>query len=111
MGGPLFMGILTLLLAITIVVFVRTMLQNKNNDMSAEHVHSAKHLIHSLGLLSVVIGVLGTLIGLYTAFATIELSGGVSQEILAGGLKVALITPMYGLIIYGLSVLMKLALK
>ena len=49
------------------------------------------------------VGVFGTLIGLYDAFAAIESIGSVSQGILAGGLKVASTTTLYGLLVYIIS--------
>ena len=53
--------------------------------------------------LSLAIGIFGTLIGLYDAFAAIENMGNVSQAILAGGLKVASTTTLYGLLVYIIS--------
>ena len=55
------------------------------------------------GNLSLAIGIFGTLIGLYDAFAAIENMGNVSQAILAGGLKVASTTTLYGLLVYIIS--------
>ena len=55
------------------------------------------------GNLSLALGIFGTLIGLYDAFAAIENMGNVSQAILAGGLKVASTTTLYGLLVYIIS--------
>ena len=59
--------------------------------------------IITYGNLSLVIGIFGTLIGLYDAFAAIENMGSVSQGILSGGLKVASTTTLYGLLVYIIS--------
>ena len=45
-------------------------------------------------------GVLGQLIGLFSAFAHLETVESVSTEMLVGGLKVSLIPTLYGLLIY-----------
>lgn len=67
-------------------------------------------LVKSIGLLSLVTGVLGQVIGLLSALSTIEQIGSVSQAMLAGGLKVSFITTCYGLIIYLLSLLIAIVL-
>jgi hypothetical protein len=83
MGGPLFMSILTLLL----IGVVYAALQRKA-------------IFKEFGLAALAFGFLGQLIGLLGAFEAIEATGGVSQSILAGGLKVSSITSIYGLMIY-----------
>lgn len=59
--------------------------------------------IITYGNLSLAIGIFGTLIGLYDAFAAIESMGNVSPGILVGGLKVASTTTLYGLLVYIIS--------
>jgi len=59
--------------------------------------------IITYGNLSLAVGIFGTLIGLYDAFAAIENMGSVSQGILSGGLKVASTTTLYGLLVYIIS--------
>lgn len=63
-------------------------------------------LIKSVGLLALVVGVLGQLIGMFSAFQAIEQIGSISPAMLAGGLKVSSITTIYGLIIYVVSLLL-----
>lgn len=94
MGGPLFMGILTIiLLGVIVSAFV------------------AKRMVKELGLLALAVGFLGQLIGLFGAFEGIEAMGGVSQAMLAGGLKVSSIASIYGLLIYVISLVIQLGLK
>ena len=59
-----------------------------------------KAILREFGLAALAFGFLGQLIGLLGAFEAIEAAGGVSQSILAGGLKVSSITSIYGLMIY-----------
>jgi len=106
-GGPLFMGILTLILLALIVVFVRALLQKGTESQISKSVH----LLKSIGTLGLVTGILGQLIGLYSAFSMMEASGGVSPGILAGGLKVSLITTLYGLLIYIIHLICAMVLK
>lgn len=48
-------------------------------------------------------GILGHAIGIYAALDAIEKVGNVSPAMLAGGLKVSMIVPLYGLLIFILS--------
>jgi biopolymer transport protein ExbB/TolQ len=94
MGGPLFMSILTLLLIGVL--------------LSA---WKYPEWLKEVGLLALALGILGQIIGLYSAFQFMESSGGVSQEIMAGGLKVSSITTAYGLIIYVISLILRIIVK
>ncbi|NDC87218.1 MAG: hypothetical protein EB075_00170 [Bacteroidetes bacterium] len=94
MGGPLFMGILTVLLVgVVVAAFM------------------APAWVKELGLLALTVGLLGQLLGLYGAFQGIEAMGGVSPAMLAGGLKVSSITTIYGVLIYLVSLVIRLVQK
>lgn len=99
MGGVLFMSMLTILL---IGVLAATVLYWMNKEPTSKN-HDA---IKSIGLLALVVGVLGQMIGLFSAFQAIEQMGSVSPAMLAGGLKVSSITTIYGLIIYVISLIL-----
>ncbi len=45
------------------------------------------------------LGFMGTVIGMIAAFDAIEAAGDISPNIVAGGIKVALITTVFGLIV------------
>ena len=93
-GGTLFMTLLTILLIGVIVCFWKF-----------------PNWVKEIGLLALSIGILGQIIGLYGAFKAIELSGEVSQQIMVGGLKVSSITTIYGVLIYILSLILRLINK
>lgn len=101
MGGILFMSILTIEFTIVIFMFARAMLQNGKNEST----------IKSIGLLAAITGILGQLIGLFSAFEAIQQMGSVSPAMLAGGLKVSMITTIYGIIIYSISIILSLIVK
>lgn len=69
-----------------------------------------KRMVFHLGLFGLVLGLLGQSIALYEAMAAIEAMGSVSPALLAGGLRVSLIAPMYGLGIFTTALLCWLAL-
>ena len=93
-GGTLFMSILTILLLGVIVCFFKF-----------------PKWIKEVGVLALSFGILGQIIGLYGVFEGIEQMGQVSQELMAGGLKVSSITTIYGLLIYILSLILRLINK
>jgi hypothetical protein len=58
-------------------------------------------LINSLALFAFVFGVLGFVIGLLGALDSISAnSGNISSSILAGGFKVGLLSPTFGMVIF-----------
>ncbi len=95
-GGPLFMGILTIILILLIVQCIRTF--NKTSD--GQTLQKKRSVLRGIGLLALIIGILGQLIGLFDAFGAIQQMGHVPPAMLAGGLKVSMITTLYGLIIF-----------
>lgn len=102
MGGPLFMGILTLIFVAMLTVALRHGLPVVRGHAD-EHTYRNIGYIKEVGLFGLMVGLLGTLIGLYSAFVAIEQMESISSAMLAGGLKVAMITTLYGFLIFILS--------
>ncbi len=72
----------------------------------------APNWIEELGKLARLIGFFYLLIGLYAVCDLVQSSGiGISFTLFCGGLRVGMIAPMYGMLVYGLSLLLRLALK
>jgi hypothetical protein len=92
-GGPLFMFVILFLLILILVLIVKGFLEKGNHPKTIS-------LIGSLGLFTVVWGFLGQTIGLIMAFGVIEQAGDVSMSVIAGGLKVSLLAPIFGLIVF-----------
>lgn len=105
-GGPLFMGILSLILiaAITMAVYFASMIL-KNKSGNGQLVNRLGYL-KSIGLFGLVVGVFAQLLGLYEAFHAIQQMEDVAPSMLAGGLRVSMITNLYGVFIFLLSYLM-----
>ena len=112
MGGSLFMGILSLIfIAMLAVAFINGMPVIKGGESDVTIVARKLGYIKSVGLFAMVVGILGQLIGLFSAFEYIEAQGSVSPAMLAGGFKVSMIPTLYGLIIYAISLLIWLGLS
>jgi len=100
-GGSLFMGMLSIVLLIVLVLTVvngRAIITGKNY----KGVSSITY-IKSLGLFGLVLGMLGQFIGMFQAFKIIGSGMEISPSILASGLKVSSITNIYGMIIFLIS--------
>jgi preprotein translocase subunit YajC len=91
-GGPIFMVPLVLLLIVIVFLFVKGLKDNTEKNQK---------LINSLALFSFVFGVLGFVIGLLGALEDISnATDGVAPQILAGGLKIGLLSPTFGIVIF-----------
>ena len=88
-GGPFFMYTTLIVLFIITGLFVYTLLKPKNPK--------GFELIKSFGWFAIVWGFLGQSIGLIGAFDAIQAAGDISPSIVAGGLKVALLSPAFGM--------------
>jgi hypothetical protein len=63
-----------------------------------------QHAIHHVSMLALVWGMLGTIIALFHAFGSLsEIEEVLPFQIIMGGLKVAMITAIYGMIIFVIS--------
>ena len=105
MGGPIFMGILTIILIATIAITIINYLQLKKG--LKPHIT----IVKEIGIFGLIIGIFGQTLGLYSAFSIIEQAGTVSAEILISGLKVSSITTIYGLIICIIGYLLYMILR
>jgi len=110
MGGVLFMSLVTFAFIGAIVVAVKSLINIMSGEVNDSTFQQLGY-VKSAGLLALVIGVLGQMIGLYSAFSSIEQMGSVSPAMLAGGLKVSSITTMWGLMCYVLSLIIFLVLS
>ena len=98
------MGILSLMLIGVMISVARYL-------TAEEKTKDKLDLIRSFGLLALVTGVLGQLIGLFDALKFIEKAGQIAPGMLAGGIKVSMITTLYGLTIYVISLIIWIVLK
>ena len=71
----------------------------------------APRWVKEIGIGALVFSIFWTLLGLAQAFDTIQTVGDVPQAVLAGGLKVCLISVLYGLIVYFISLVIRVIQK
>ena len=107
LGGTLFMGILTIMLFIVVALFFYFLfLISRKEYKDLDQTIKRLKFIKTTGIYALVTGILGQMIGLYSAFSHIEAAEDVAPGILAGGLKVSMIPTMYGMIIFLISYLL-----
>ena len=107
-GGALFMSLILICLLISIYFIVKSILNIKTNIEISKKM--LKHISDS-GTLGLALGVMGAFLGLITAFDVLEASGAAEPSIVAGGLKVALLSPLFGLFTFSVSKLAILILQ
>jgi len=93
-GGPLFMSLILICLLISLAFLVVGFSTAKKTEDKA---HKMLKLAADSSLLGLVLGFLGSVLGLITAFDSIEAFGNPDPAIFAGGLKVSLLTATFGL--------------
>ena len=107
-GGALFMSLILICLLILIYFTIKSILTLKTNKEISKKM--LKHISDS-GTLGLALGVMGSFIGLITAFDVLESTGAAEPSILAGGLKVALLSTLFGLFTFSVSKLAILILR
>ncbi|WP_111306967.1 MotA/TolQ/ExbB proton channel family protein [Confluentibacter sediminis] len=90
-GGPFFMSLILISLLLSIFFLIRAALSLNKNEAKFKKMIS---LVSEMSLLGLVLGVLASIIGLITAFDTVDGSGDMSK--MAGGLKVTFLTMLFG---------------
>lgn len=92
-GGPIFTYTIMMILLIVIVLFAKALI---DRDFSKK----TRAVIASLGWFAVAWGYLGRTFGLIMAFDNIAAAGEITPEHMAGGLKMALVGPLCGLVTF-----------
>ncbi|AUC14090.1 hypothetical protein BTO06_02460 [Tenacibaculum sp. SZ-18] len=93
-GGPIFMYPIFLLLLTCIGLSVKAFLKGDPNN-------KIKEIISHLSLFAMVWGFLGMMIGLIGAFDAISATNNdIATPVLAGGLKIGLLSPVFGMFVF-----------
>lgn len=90
------MGILTIILIIILVIIGQSIRRIHRNQFNLDTLTT----LGSIGLIAFIVGLLGQLVGLYAGFGMAEHMENMSPPIILGGIKISMITSMYGLIIW-----------
>tara|TARA_R110002012_G_scaffold319023_1_gene538484 strand:+ start:31192 stop:31575 length:384 start_codon:yes stop_codon:yes gene_type:complete len=96
-GGPIMMSLITICLIASIVFLIKGFSSLKSNTIQSKKM---LQLAADSSLLGLVIGFLASIIGLITAFDSVQAMGDADPSVFAGGLKVSLLTAGYGLLTF-----------
>lgn len=107
-GGALFMSLILICLLISIFFSIKSIIKIKTDKEASKKI--LKHISDS-GTLGLALGVMGAFLGLVSAFDVLEATGAAEPSIIAGGLKVALLSPLFGLFTFSVSKLAILILR
>ncbi|WP_299125454.1 hypothetical protein [uncultured Tenacibaculum sp.] len=92
-GGPLYMYTILVLLLICIFFLVTAFIKGDDDG-------KLQKLISHVSLLALVWGFLGFMIGMIEAMDAIAVAIDFSSGVLAGGLKIALLSPCFGMLAF-----------
>ena len=93
-GGSLFMSLILICFLLSLFFIIKGFFSLKKNEALSSKM--IKLTVDS-SLLGLVIGFLGSVLGLIQAFDSIQSMGNVDPAVFAGGLKVSLLTATFGL--------------
>jgi hypothetical protein len=101
MGGPFFMFIITLL---GLSMFFFAVKSGIKIFVKKNYSGKGINYILMFGSLSFIFGLLAQAIGMFQAFEAIQQAGDISPALVAGGLRVSMIAPLYGVFWFILSI-------
>ena len=107
MGGPQFMGALTVLFVITTAWIVYHFLRGYySKQANQEKILKMIEYGKSMGLFTMIVGFLGQMVGFIAMFEAIEQVSNVDPKLVYGGIKVTMICPIYGMLIFLFTLLL-----
>ncbi|HIS22656.1 MAG TPA: MotA/TolQ/ExbB proton channel family protein [Candidatus Cryptobacteroides intestinipullorum] len=93
-GGPVFMAVLTIVL---VCMFFAAW--------------KAPRWVKEIGAFAIVFGIFSTLLGITQMLGVVQEVGDIDTGVLCGGMKVTLIPTIYGIIIYMISLIVRIIEK
>ena len=99
-GGSFFMTLILLCFLMSIYFIIQAVVSLKKDSNKFKKMIA---LASDTSLLGLVVGFLGSLIGMITAFDSIDLIETISPGVLASGLKVSFLTTVFGVVTFILS--------
>lgn len=96
-GGPLMMSLISICLVLSIIFLIRGFVSVKSNMKLSKRM---LQFASDASLLGLVLGFFGSIRGLMSAFDSVQAMGNAEPALFAGGLKVSLITSLFGLLTF-----------
>ena len=99
-GGPVMMSLILISLVLSIIFLILGFVNLKKNPIKSKKM---LNLVGHSGLLGLVLGFFGSILGLIAGFDAIESVGDISSGVLAGGIKISLLTTLFGSFVFIVS--------
>ena len=93
-GGPMFMYPILLMLLICVTLIIKAFTKGDSNGKLIK-------LTKSISLFAIIWGFVGQLIALIQIFDSVQSTGeSINQQVLSKGIKVGLLAPLFGMIVF-----------
>jgi len=102
-GGPFFMTLHYIMWILVIYFTVRFLLNYYSSNKNLKKLSKFKSTIIFIGSFGFLLSLFYQTLGFYGALASIEFAQDISPAILAGGLRISLIAPIYSLFLFLVS--------
>lgn len=106
-AGILLMTLITLAALAALALTIKILVDSLNGKRSTRF---SPNSIIIAGSLAFMLGILAQTIDFYHALIAFQRAGHISTTLILGGLKVSLIAPLYGLIIFVIALIIRLVL-
>ncbi len=103
LGGIYFMLPIYVMWIIVLFFTIKFIVNYYSENRNLKKLAKQNSLILFIGSFAFLIGILGQVLGLYQALVCIQTAGDISPALIAGGLSVSLIAPIYGFILFIIS--------
>ncbi|WP_420552465.1 MotA/TolQ/ExbB proton channel family protein [Tenacibaculum aiptasiae] len=92
-GGPLFMYTILAMLIICVGLLIKAFVKGDKDGRTQK-------LVSHISLLALIWGFLGFMMGMINAFDQITLDTSMNPSVFAGGLKIGLLAPSFGMLVF-----------
>ena len=102
-GGIYFMLPIYIMWIVVIFFSIKFLLNYSSKNKDSKKLAKQNSLIIFIGSFAFLFGLLGQIIGLYGALQAIQAAGDISPALMAGGLRVSFLAPLYGFVLLLIS--------
>ncbi len=103
MGGISFMLPIYIMWIVVIFFTIKFLLNYFSKNKDLKKLAKQNSLIIFIGSFAFLFGLLGQIIGMYQALVCVQKAGDISPALIAGGLRISLLAPLYGFVLFLIS--------
>ena len=103
MGGIYFMLPIYIMWIVVIFLSVKFLFNYNSENKDLEKLTKQNSVIIFIGSFAFLLGLFGQILGLYGALVAIQAAGDISPALMAGGLRVSFLAPLYGFALFLIS--------